>query len=52
MEKQWGDDWDDVPYEHNAEPPYDNYYEDGIEHKISIKELYFERENLAYSRKC
>lgn len=19
---QWGDDWDDAPYEHNAEPPY------------------------------
>lgn len=22
MNKQWGDDWDDVPYEHNAEVPY------------------------------
>lgn len=20
--KQWGDDWDDAPYEYNAEPPY------------------------------
>jgi hypothetical protein len=22
IEKQWGDDWDDVPYEHNAGEPY------------------------------
>lgn len=25
--KQWGDDWDDIPYEHNAEPPYENDYD-------------------------
>lgn len=24
MSKQWGDDWDDAPYEHNAEVPYDD----------------------------
>lgn len=24
MNKQWGDDWDDAPYEHNAEIPYDD----------------------------
>ena len=24
---QWGDDWDDAPYEHNAEEPYDNHYQ-------------------------
>lgn len=23
FEKQWGDDWDDAPYECNAEPPYE-----------------------------
>lgn len=23
LERQEGDDWDDVPYEHNAEPPYE-----------------------------
>jgi hypothetical protein len=23
LDEQWGDDWDDAPYEHNAEPPYD-----------------------------
>ena len=22
LEKQWGDDWDDTPYEHNAGSPY------------------------------
>lgn len=22
LEKQWGDDWDDAPYEHNAGSPY------------------------------
>jgi len=24
LEKQWGDDWNDVPYEHNASEPYDD----------------------------
>jgi len=24
MEKQWGDDWDDAPYEYNADIPYDD----------------------------
>lgn len=24
LSKQWGDDWDDAPYEHNAECPYDD----------------------------
>lgn len=23
LDKQWGDDWDDAPYEHNADPPYE-----------------------------
>jgi hypothetical protein len=23
FENQWSDDWDDAPYEHNAEPPYE-----------------------------
>lgn len=23
FEKQWGDDWDDAPYEHNAGEPYE-----------------------------
>lgn len=24
VEEQWGDDWDDAPYEHNAGEPYDD----------------------------
>lgn len=26
--EQWGDDWNDAPYEHNAERVYDRYVED------------------------
>ena len=49
MAEQWGDDWNDVPYEHNAEIPYDSetniicvpvrltYY--AIEHLISNWEV-------------
>lgn len=32
LSKQWGDDWDDAPYEHNAEepnPPSTLYFSDG-----------------------
>ncbi len=36
VKDQWGDDWNDAPYEHNAGPPYspfknckDNWNEDG-----------------------
>lgn len=31
LDKQWGDDWDDYPYEHNAEIPYDDYYDENGE---------------------
>jgi len=27
LEKQWGDDWNDAPYEHNAGTPYGPYKE-------------------------
>ena len=40
--KQWGDDWDDAPYEHNAGTPYHSYYENGKEIPILLKEIYFE----------
>jgi hypothetical protein len=36
LDKQWGDDWDDAPYEHNAETPYGpsiSYYADGRQEK-------------------
>lgn len=38
MEDQWGDDWDDAPYEYNAEKPYDSDYVDGkwVEHNILV----------------
>ena len=28
LDEQWGDDWDDAPYEYNAGEPYDSLYED------------------------
>ena len=31
LNKQWGDDWDDVPYEYNAEIPYDDVYDENDE---------------------
>ena len=31
LNKQWGDDWDDAPYEYNAEIPYDDVYDDNGE---------------------
>jgi len=36
LEKQWGDDWNDAPYEHNAGTPYEphyHYYVDGRKEK-------------------
>lgn len=49
--KQWGDDWDDAPYEHNAGTPYEYDYdqpEQGVENgrgiypKINIFKVYLE----------
>lgn len=37
--KQWGDDWDDAPYEHNAGTPYENDYdqpEQGVKNGMGI----------------
>lgn len=39
LQYQWGDDWDDAPYDLNAEPPYDiHYWDDDVrkEHNIVI----------------
>ena len=41
-EHQWGDDWDDRPYEHNAGLPYESYYDGDKEIPISIKTVYFD----------
>ena len=49
--EQWGDDWNDAPYEHNAEPPYEYDYDApeqgvkngaGIYPKITIEKIFFE----------
>jgi len=40
---QWGDDWNDRPYEHNAGSPYSHYFDDNhVEHEIKLKRVYFE----------
>lgn len=43
---QWGDDWDDAPYEHNAGRPYDSNYQDDErkDHQI-IKVPFYVRHN-------
>lgn len=63
FEKQWGDDWDDAPYEHNAGEPYD-YWSELIEdnedifkrkykhHNIKHKVLYFETGDWDEQRPC
>lgn len=53
LKKQWGDDWNDAPYEYNAGEPYDHWselIEDNSNvwkrkykhHKIKHKVLFFE----------
>ena len=36
LANQWGDDWNDVPYEHNAGEPYETHKEDSdrVEHHL------------------
>lgn len=59
FEHQWGDDWNDAPYEHNAEQPYDHWsglIEDNEDmfkrkwkkHTIKHKTLYFEIPYYSY----
>lgn len=41
LDLQWGDDWDDAPYEHNAGYPYDSHYEgSGTDRKSVAHVLY------------
>lgn len=51
-EHQWGDDWDDRPYEHNAGTPYRSYFRDGKEYNILLKEVYFEVPYAYYEMPC
>lgn len=44
--KQWGDDWDDAPYEHNAGPPYE-YHEKMDCLPYDIKKVYWESSTCA-----
>ena len=46
---QWGDDWDDAPYEYNAEEPYDDNYE-GDERKehLIVKVPFYVRHDGFY----
>ena len=48
FKEQWGDDWDDKPYEHNAEEPYTHYFKDNIEYPIDIIGVYFEPRGYNY----
>lgn len=41
LEKQWGDDWNDAPYEHNAGQPYDTTYENDTRVKHNIMRFPF-----------
>ena len=38
LKKQWGDDWNDTPYEHNAGDPYDDH---------GLKAVFFEGNFIA-----
>ena len=63
FEHQWGDDWGDKPYEHNAGEPYDSWselIEDNEDifkrkykhHKIKHKVLYFETNDWDERKPC
>lgn len=41
LKDQWGDDWDDAPYEYNAGEPYDHYYDNEGQHEIDIYVVHF-----------
>jgi hypothetical protein len=41
---QWGDDWDDAPYEHNAGDPYSRIYGVDVEFECRIVKVAFESE--------
>lgn len=41
LKDQWGDDWDDSPYEYNAEEPYDDYCDNEGQHEINIYVVHF-----------
>lgn len=44
LDKQWGDDWNDAPYEHNAGCPYDSYREGEQEIPCKIIQVAYDGE--------
>lgn len=47
LKDQWGDDWDDHPYEYNAGEPYDDYHdENDVLKEINIYVIQFAVPNL------
>lgn len=52
FDRQWGDDWDDRPYQCNAEEPYDSWREEYKEHPINLKTLYFETNDWSEKKPC
>lgn len=53
--KQWGDDWDDAPYEHNAGKVYDEYVKGYCDVVVNFDynvEEYYEFLNLTNSKYC
>lgn len=53
LKEQWGDDWDDAPYEHNAGYPYDNgdnnHYVISLFFEADLREPNFLHINSPYS---
>ena len=52
FEKQWGDDWNDRPYEDNAGDPYSQYIEGDKWIDIDLATLYFETEDWTERKPC
>jgi hypothetical protein len=44
--RQWGDDWDDAPYEHNAGEPYEYHPVQKAAEPYSLTRVYFEGDFL------
>ena len=49
LDEQWGDDWDDAPYEHNAGTPYDNIWVDDVRTEIEILQVPFAVKSYNFS---
>ena len=48
FKNQWGDDWNDAPYEHNAEEPYDRKYYTEYDDKWCIEHGCGNIKNIAF----